>query len=281
MKKTSIFLATLFVIFFAFAANSQNISSSKDREIVEHIFSKLEAEKDKSCAELLVAAGKLLMGTPYVAHTLEGIPEVLTINLHELDCTTFAENCLAIARVIKKGNPSFKAFAKELTNIRYRNEEINAYPSRLHYFSDWIFENDKAERIKCVSKQIANTSYPLYVNFMSTHSESYSTLKSNPEFVSKLAEQERIISQRQMYFIPKQKIETHSSKLEEGDIVGITTSISGLDITHVGIVVKVNGETHLMHASSKAQKVIISENSLFEYLKGRESATGIMLARPL
>ena len=32
-----------------------------------------------------------LLGTPYVAHTLEADEEVLTINIHELDCLTFIE----------------------------------------------------------------------------------------------------------------------------------------------------------------------------------------------
>ena len=36
-----------------------------------------------------------LLGTPYVAHTLEADEEILTINIHELDCLTFIETLYA------------------------------------------------------------------------------------------------------------------------------------------------------------------------------------------
>jgi hypothetical protein len=116
---------------------------------------------------------------------------------------------------------------------------------------------------------------------MSTHPDSYDKLKNNPTFVEKIAEQEKEISARKMFFLPKEKLDVFEDQLNEGDIIGITTSIAGLDITHVGIIVKMNGKVHLMHASSKAEKVIISDNTLQEYLMGRKSATGIMLVRPI
>lgn len=275
----------LFIIILGFAFSFSSVAQInyqvKDKKILEHIFSQLKNEKNKSTAELMVMIGTQLKQTPYVAHTLETDKEVLLVNLRELDCTTFAENCLAIARTIRTGKPNFNCFTNELTKIRYRNGEIKDYPSRLHYFSDWIYENDKAGLVKSVSQKIANIPYPLEINFMSTHASSYKALKDNPEFVPILNQKEKEISAREMYFLPKEKIKTFESKLREGDIVGITTSISGLDITHVGIIVKVNGQTHLMHASSKAEKVIISEKTLNDYLKNRKSVTGIMIARPI
>jgi len=67
----------------------------------------------------------------------------------------------------------------------------------------------------------------------------------------------------------------------EGDIVGITTKIEGFAIMHVGILIRLEGRFHLMHASSKAEKVVISLNTLEDYLLNRNSAGGFMLARPL
>lgn len=276
-----ILLILVFGLTFNFSSISQINYQEEDKEILEHIFSELTDAGNKSTAELMVIIGKQLKQTPYVAHTLGTEEEVLVVNLRELDCTTFAENCLAIARTIKAGKPNFDSFTTELTKIRYRNGEINGYPSRVHYFSDWIYENDKAGMVKSVSQEIANIQYPLVIDFMSTHANSYKALKNNPEFIPSLSQKEKEISAREMYFLPKEKIKAFESKLLEGDIVGITTSISGLDITHVGIIVKVNGQIHLMHASSKAEKVIISEKTLNDYLKDRKSATGIMLARPI
>ena len=68
--------------------------------------------------------------------------------------------------------------------------------------------------------------------------------------------------------------------LEEGDIVGITTDIEGLAVMHVGILLREEGRIHLMHASSTAGRVVISEEPLSGYLKNSERATGIMVARP-
>lgn len=278
------YLQSILLILFlsgSFSANSQKKYDQKDADILENIFNQLEKDRDKSTAELVVLAGNYLKETPYLAHTLETEPEQLVINLRELDCTTYAENCLAIAQTIKSGDCSFKKFAKQLTKIRYRNGIINGYASRLHYFSDWIFENDKQGLIKAISKEIANTPYPLTINFISSHPSSYKQLKTNPESIPVLAKIEKEISSRDMFYIPKNKIAELESELNSGDIVGITTTIEGLDVTHIGILTKKNGRVYLMHASSKAEKVILSENTLQDYLLGRKSATGIMVVRPL
>ena len=84
-----------------------------------------------------------------------------------------------------------------------------------------------------------------------------------------------------MYYLPKKKLSEYENELREGDIVGITTSIQGLDITHVGILVERDGRIHLMHASSVAEKVVISEEPLEDYLHAGSKVTGIMVARPL
>jgi hypothetical protein len=251
----------------------------KDKEILEQILQLYSTEKNAATADLIIKVGSFFKETPYVAHTLETEPEQLVINLRELDCTTFAENCLAIARTVKSENPSFETFTKELQNIRYRNGEINGYPSRIHYFSDWIFENNKRNFVRDISKEIANTPYPLQVNFMSTHPKSYVQLKDST-LIPVIAGQEQEISKRKMYFIPEEKIVEFENLLKNGDIAGITTSIKGMDISHVVILQRVAGRVHILHASQTANKVILSEETLEEYLKNSKSATGIMVARP-
>ena len=253
----------------------------QDQVILKSICEKLQPEKNTSTANLVELVGKEFMGTPYVANTLEKMPEHLVINIRELDCTTFGENCLVIARIIKSGDTSFENYANELQKLRYRNGMIDGYPSRLHYFSDWIYENAQRGFLKRVSEEISHVPYPMETNFMSTHPDSYPQLKDNKDFVQKLKKKEAEISARKMYFLPKEKLAEYESQLRDGDIVGLTTSVPGLDITHVGIIVHVGDRVHLMHASSNEMKVIISEQPLEEYLKGRNSVTGIMVARPL
>ena len=212
---------------------------------------------------------------------LDSVEENLVINLREMDCTTFAENCLAISRTIKSGEHTIEKFANELQKIRYRNGEIDGYVSRLHYFSDWIFDNNKKQVIKSISKEIGGVPYSKQINFMSTHPRSYIQLKNNPKLVQEMVLFEKVISERKVYFIKKENLSQFEPLLQEGDIVGITTGITGLDVVHVGILVKKSGRIHLLHASSDAKKVVVSQNTLEDYLLQNKSATGVILARPL
>ena len=67
--------------------------------------------------------------------------------------------------------------------------------------------------------------------------------------------------------------------LKEGDVICITTRTPGLDVQHMGIVVKQDGIPYLMHASSAAGKVIIDALPLSDYLKKNRSANGIRVIR--
>ena len=252
----------------------------QDKEKLEHALNVLSNETYSSMEVMTMKVGTFFLETPYAEKTLEIEPEQLVINMREMDCTTFAENCLAIARTLKGRNPGFEQFTKELKNIRYRNGEINDYPSRLHYFSDWIYNNSQKKLVADVSKEIAETPYPLNINFMSTHPESYKQLTDNSAYISEIARQEKEISGREMYYIPEDKIVEFENQLTDGDIIGITTNVKGLDIQHVAILIHRAGRIHLLHASSSAKKVVISDETLEDYLLNSNSATGIMVVRP-
>ena len=228
----------------------------------------------------MIKVGSYFLGVPYVAHSLEIEPEQLVINLRELDCTTFAENCLAITKTIKSGNPDFDEYLRNLQSIRYRDGAINGYPSRVHYFSDWMYENSKNGFLTEVSKEIAGTRYTKTVNYMSTHPDSYKQLK-NVAFLPLIIRQEKELSAREMYYIPEEKIAELENKLQDGDIAGITTGIVGIDILHAIILIRIDGRIHLLHAPQSGGKVLISDETLEDYLKNSKSANGIMVARPL
>ena len=69
------------------------------------------------------------------------------------------------------------------------------------------------------------------------------------------------------------------NELKDGDIIALTTSINGLDVSHMGLIAIVNGVPHLMHASMKAMKVIIDPLPLHKYLNNSKSLTGIRVIR--
>lgn len=285
----NLFLLPAILILFSCSENSKPsagldstvVFQAKDKEIVQAIFDKTGNAENQTTGDIIVKVGSFLLETPYVGQTLESDTERLVINIRQLDCTTFAENCLAIARTIKTGEATFERFASELRNMRYHNGKIDGYPSRIHYFSDWIYANSKTNLVRDVSFEIGQVQYPLAVNFMTTHPGSYRQLTAHPDLIPLIGEQEKTISGRTMYYIPEDAVASVENQLMDGDIAGITTNINGLDISHVAILIRIDGRIHLLHASSDAGKVVISEKTLDEYLKGSKSATGIMVARPV
>ncbi|MDX2250394.1 MAG: DUF1460 domain-containing protein [Bacteroidia bacterium] len=223
--------------------------------------------------------GKKFMGTPYVAKTLEiEGDEKLVVNLSGLDCTTFLENVIVFSRLIKQNRLNFDAFQEELEKVRYRNEQQGAYPSRLHYFTDWIYHNTQKGIIQDVTQTCGGKPYIKPINFMSTHTTAYRQL-SDSVFVREIKKVEKEISSRNYFYIPKAEIAQREGNIKSGDLIAITTSIAGLDIVHVGFAIKQNGRTHLFHASTGSMKVEISEKPLSDYLAANKSQSGIMVCR--
>lgn len=247
------------------------------------ILEKREQFKEESLDRmsfLLEKIGRSFIGTPYKAHTLEGNDvESLVINLREFDCTTFVETCLALTTTFKMGGYTFDSYQYILKRIRYREGYLDGYSSRLHYFTDWISDNSVSGYVKDASKIFDGIPYENKVDFMSTHTNSYPQLKANPELVEDIKEIEAAISERTYYYIPKEDLHKNELYLEEGWIVAFTTDIKGLDVIHTGITVRNGEKIHLLHASSDAGKVVVSEKTLVEYVMSNKLQTGIILLK--
>ena len=238
--------------------------------------------REKPIRDVVVEIGKTFLGTEYVANALE-VPggERLVVNMRGLDCVSFYENALVLARCIKKGKLTFDDYKAELQFIRYRGGIINGYPSRLHYTSDYIHDNEKKGVWKDMTRELGGVPFVKTINFMSTHPESYRQLKENPDYTKAVMEQEREITARAKYYIPKEHVEKIAEKIMPGDILGMTTSIEGIDTSHTGIAVREEGMLRLMHAPLAGKKVLISDVTLAEYLARNKKQTGMMVARPL
>ncbi len=282
------FALTLLIVVLTFsvpACIDAQVFSPNDIEISKSTF-KFAAEKNlssKPIGDVVVEVGKSFLGTGYVAHTLEiDGEEQLVINLTGFDCTTFLETALAFARCIKKGDTTFAAFQKELTLIRYRNGKINHYPSRLHYFTDWIYDNERKGIVKDVTKEIGGKKIKFNLNFMSSHPQYYKHLKEQPEFIPVIKKQEEEINERTYYYIPKKELREHESKIKNGDLLAFTTTVKGLDVNHVGIAVKTDdGRIHLLHAPIEGSPVQITSLPLTEYVMKLKKDMGVIVARPL
>jgi hypothetical protein len=275
----------LFFILILNIASEAQVFSEKDVEVCNSKF-QFAVEKnltEKSIGDVIVEIGKSFIGTDYLAHGLEKDgDEQLVINFSGLDCTTFLENSLVLARCIKKGKTSFEDYQKELQFIRYRNGVIDEYPSRLHYFSDWIYDNVKKGIVDDVTEEIGGKKIIFKVNFMSTHPESYKHLKENSEFIPIIKKQEKQIGCREYYFIPKEDLNSKEEFIQNGDLLAVTTTVEGLDIGHIGIAVKMdNGKIHLLHAPTENTEVQITEQPLSDYLMKFKRHSGVIVLRAL
>jgi hypothetical protein len=257
------------------------IFQAEDKLIAENKLKVFAVEASLPISDLIVKIGLSFQETPYAAASLEnGIDEKLTINLRQLDCTTFAESVLALARTVKLKKTDFESFAAELEKIRYRNGIRNQYPSRLHYFSEWIQDNDKKGIISGTVNQYGVKSDKA-INYMSTHPLEYPVLKEHPELIPAIAQHEKELSGKGFMYFPKNDIPNLYRNLKHGDIVALTSSVEGIDVNHVGIILMKNDEFYLLHASSSGGKVLVSESPIADFLKPASKNNGIMIARPI
>jgi hypothetical protein len=278
-------LAGLFSVILSFSYSYTQVFSESDVEVCQSKF-QLAVENnliEKSISDIIVEVGKSFIGTDYLSHGLEKDgDEQLVVNLTGLDCTTFLENSLVLARCIKNGKSSFEDYMNELQLLRYRDGVIDQYPSRLHYFSDWIYDNVKKGIIEDVTEEIGGQNIKFNLNFMSTHPESYKQLKENPDFIPTIQKQEKEISCREYYFIPKEEFKTKEQLINNGDLIAITTTVQGLDIGHIGIAIKMDdGRIHLLHAPTENTKVQITEQPLSDYLMKYKRHSGVIVLRAI
>jgi len=247
-------------------------------------YARNERLAEKETGERVAAIGCFFIGTPYVGGTLEADgPECLQINLRGLDCTTLVENVLALNLMLQSEKTTFDTFKEKLTLIRYRDGILDQYPSRLHYTSDWIGNNLAKGLIKVVCMGDSAMLFPLQLNFMSTHPEYYPALEANTDFVAAMAAHEtRINDVSRLMYLPKERVRAAGSCIQTGDIIAITTGTPGLDYSHLGLAIRdKNGQVYLLHASSAAKKVVLSDKPLSDYLLDIKRHTGITVVRPL
>lgn len=226
------------------------------------------------------------VGTPYVGGTLDRAREErLVINLPELDCTTYVEQVLALARCAELGSTSFEDFCEQLRHIRYVGGEI-AYVKRQHYFTGWIEDNEKELIVKEI--QLPNppftASISVNVNWMTTHVKNYKMLSAHPEWVSGIRNMEKAISGKRYRYIPKAAVNNTKllrQTIHDGDILAIVTDKQGLDISHIGFAVWHADGLHLLNASSIHKRVIDEPMTLRQYLWKSRRRLGIRVIRCL
>jgi hypothetical protein len=240
--------------------------------------------------DAVVAIGRTFVGTPYVPRTLEAEgPERLIIDFRRLDCVTFVETALTTARFVR--DPEAAALLREraraedryealLRRLRYRGGELAGYPSRLHYFTDWIVDGEGKGLLRDVTRDLGGVRDTERVDFMSMHVEAYRQLEEDPGALAAIRRAEERLSAAGRWYVPEDRIAAVAGHIRDGDVIAATSTVPGLDVAHTGLALHVDGELRLMHAPLVGDSVQISEETLAARILRITGQDGIVVARP-
>lgn len=276
------------------------VTTPLDIFLADKILMKLQPYSGKSVPQLMIMAASMLIGTPYVAGTLEDAKDAnnerLRINLHQTDCIIFVETCFNLALAAHNYGKSctFSEFAMLERSSRYRKGVVDGYPSRLHYTTEWIRQNEENGNLKDITMELGGEVYNHPIFFMSRNYKRYKQMaaaydttataaerahaKSN---LDRISQTEETLNRQPITYIPKDKVDACLGKIKSGDIICYMSGTPGLDIAHVTIAYVENGRVGFVHASMADMKVEIDKMTISEYVKSRKSITGIKVVRPL
>jgi Protein of unknown function (DUF1460) len=153
------------------------------------------------------------------------------------------------------------------------------YCSRLHYFSDWIADNEQRGLVHNVTLGLSGIPLNKPPNFMTQHRSSYLELKTNSAEFSCIKALVATLARQRRYYIPTVQIRGVYPKLLAGDTVAFATALPGLDVTHTGLLERQgDGSMGLIHASPAGAVTLARD--LQTYISRVLAAIGIIVARP-
>ncbi len=284
------------------------ITMQKDRQVAEKIMKALQPYiGQKSKGELMVMAAKMLLGTPYVASTLEeGEEEDVRIYLTKTDCILFVESCMNLVLTVEQygSSANFEKFAQAIRQSRYRNGVVENYSDRIHYTTEWIRQGEKRGIVEDLTISIGGVEYNHPIYFMSKNPNLYKQLKDaqleradccgedkseQPQERSllnratkdylKIAQVEKELNSRPFSYIPASKIASCQKQIKDGDIICFMATTEGLDIAHVAMAYWQGGKLGFIHASMAEKKVVIDKLSIGDYVAARKNVNGIKVVR--
>lgn len=253
----------------------------EDHEICEELLRSAHGRGDAALplSELIMTVAGRFLGAPYQGGTLEQAgAEELVVNLRAFDCVTFVESTLVLAEMIRAGKSKFADFAAGLERIRYRGGRRRGYPSRLHYFVDWLRDNGRKGIVRDITAEMGGSPFRKQLHALTDRREEHPALEGASAF-RRMRTIEAACSRRMQSHIAKADLNRCAEGIADGDIIAVTTEEKGLDVSHMGFAAHLRGELHLLHASSVAGKVLLSDATFERYLLSRRIRTGIIVGR--
>ncbi|WP_395753375.1 N-acetylmuramoyl-L-alanine amidase-like domain-containing protein [Prosthecobacter sp.] len=231
--------------------------------------------------------GQALRGIKYVGWTLEidDRVESPSVNLMGLDCWTFFEVSLGLARMIGRRQSAYgpSDLLREIEETRYRGGVCRGgYLDRIHYLDEWYTDNAARGNIRNVTRDVG----PVVRltgrsnDEMSLNPKLYRYLRADPSLVPAMRQIESRLERVPFDFIPKDQVAASEPRIQSGDIIGIVTNRPHVFCSHVGLALRTtDGTCHFMHASATYKKVVV-DKTIHEYLYSVKSHAGIIVGRP-
>lgn len=244
--------------------------------------------RELAIGDRVIKCARELHGLPYKSFTLEidDHIESPSVNLNGLDCWTFFEQSLGLARMLsfEKDQYTPQDLLKQIEFTRYRGGHCSGnYLERIHYLAEWFFENDARGVCEYLTPSLpgATRITGRKISEMTTLWKSYRYLRNNPDLRAPMKETEDRVAAMPVMHIPKSKVAAIEPQLQDGDVVGVATKYHGGFCSHVGLVVRTDdGVARFMHASRNYKKVVI-DKSVSGYLNEFSSHAGAIIGRPL
>jgi hypothetical protein len=200
------------------------------------------------------------LGVEYIEATLIGnanTPEVFVINLTGVDCFTFIDHIEAM-RISR----SFSEFKENLRKVRYRSGKV-VYGNRNHFITDWREYN--SDLVEDITEHVSKGKSKQLKKILNQKDDGTCYLPGIP------------CRERQIVYIPAGNVDDAVIEdLRTGDYIGIYSEKSGLDVSHVGIVIKDKNNFYFRHASKNSMRV--EDEDFLIYISGKP---GIVVLRPM
>ncbi len=252
----------------------------------------------RDTGERIDSLSRQFLGIAYKESTLIGginTPEVFVINLEEVDCFTFIEYIESM-----RLSGCFPEFKENLKRVRYRQGKVT-FKTRKHFFTDWREYNQ--ETIEDVTAMIGGAK--------TARVKKRLNLKSDGAYIIPGISPE----EREINYIPVDVVDDLIlNRLKTGDYAGIYSDETlmsrsftkghenppplsiqmtgegkgegdqkgfsgedGLDVSHVGIIIKSKNAIYLRHASSLKENRKVIDADLRGYLTKKP---GLVILRP-
>lgn len=258
-------------------------TDSTARALFRHVMEAADAGglASEEIGHVMQRVGSLFVGSSYVGGLLDASEEEkLIVSLDKFDCVLFVETVLALSQGIVAGDESFDGFVARLGRLRYRGGTMDGYCSRLHYFSEWIHDNEARGMVHNVTLALGGIRADGSLDFMSSNRSLYARFAKNDSLFAGVVAMEDSIAHLDRWYIPQQVIRSVYPQLRAGDIVAISTTVEGLDVSHSGLVYEhPDGRRGLLHAST--QDGVTIADDLADYVLGNSATHGIVVARPV